>query len=181
MNLSTTGVDDEGGAPAVDQRYCGRPPGNLPRLMSLDEFANKNLMDCVNRHISATKRLERGPDVTTDPKYEFCNTVRASGAVLRCWDPAHGPNGGAPTSATIIAGHKRIWGKHLGEIRAANGRMVGVRRGGRREAEPQARGGKRERGPAPWEGEGEWLNADACLAQKAKFERCEAAVGTLNS
>ena len=32
-------------------RYQARPPGNLPRLMSLDEFANKNLMDCVNSHV----------------------------------------------------------------------------------------------------------------------------------
>ena len=99
-------------------------------------------MDCVNLHIFTTERLERGPDVATDPKYEFCDAVRASRAVLRCWDPAHGPNGGAPTSATIIAGHKRIWGKHLGEIRAANGCMVGARSGHRRVAEPQARGGK---------------------------------------
>ncbi len=66
-------------------RFGGpRPPGNLPQTVSLDEFANKLLMDCVNRHISATKRLERGPDVTVDPKYEFCDTVRASRAVLRC-------------------------------------------------------------------------------------------------
>ena len=48
--------------------------------MSLDEFGNKNLMDCVNRHISATKRLRRGPDVATKPKFEFCNTMRASRA-----------------------------------------------------------------------------------------------------
>ena len=36
-------------------RYQGRPPGNLPRLMSLDEFANKNLMDCVNSHVTRCK------------------------------------------------------------------------------------------------------------------------------
>ena len=113
----------------VTTRYRGRPPGNLPRLMSLDKFRNKALMDCVNCHISATKRLERGPDPATDPKYEFCDAVRASRAVLRCWDPAHGPNGGAPMSAAIIDGHKRVWGKHLGDIQAANGCMVGARSG----------------------------------------------------
>ena len=162
-------------------RFQGRPPGNVPRLMSLDEFGNKSLMDCVNRHVSATKRLERGPDPATDPKYEFCDAVRASRAVLRCWDPAHGPNGGAPTSKTIIAGHRRVWGKHLGKIWAARGCMVGARSGQRREAEPPARGGKRKRGPAPWEGESQWLNADARSGQEAKFERCAAAVGSPNS
>ena len=81
-------------------RYQGRPPGNLPRLMSHDEFANKKLMDCVNAHVSATRRMVRGPDVNTDPKFELCDTVRASRALLRCCDPGYGPNGGAPTSTT---------------------------------------------------------------------------------
>ena len=53
------------------RRFANRPTGNVPRLMNLDECANKNLMDCVNRHISATKQLDRGPDVATDPKYEL--------------------------------------------------------------------------------------------------------------
>ena len=159
------------------RRFANRPPGNVPRLMSLDECANKNLMDCVNRHISATKQLDRGPDVATDPKYEFCDVVRASRALLRCWDPAHGPNGGAPLSNTIIACHGRVWGKHLGDIRANKGAMVGARSGHRRAENPMKRGGLQVKGPAPWVGEGEWLNADARVAQVLKFERCEANVG----
>jgi hypothetical protein len=102
------------------------------------------------------------------------STVRASRALLRCWDPAHGPNGGAPISPSIIAGHKRVWGKHLGEPRAVNGRMVGARSGHRRGGETQSNGGKCEVGPAPWEGEGQWLHSDAQLAQDLKFERCTA-------
>ena len=51
------------------RRFSNRPPGNVPRLMSLDECANTNLMDCVNRHISPTKQMDRGPDVATYPKY----------------------------------------------------------------------------------------------------------------
>ena len=149
----------------VNKHYGGRPPGNLPRLMSLDEFGNKNLMDCVNRHVSATARMERGPDPATDPKYEFCDTVRASRALLRCWDPAHGTSGGAPSSKTIVEGHRRVWGKHLGDIRAAKGCMVGARVGHRSSVEPTERGGVRERGPAPWTGEGQWLNDDARPAQ----------------
>ena len=164
----------------ITTNYRGRPPGNLPRLMSLDEFGNKNLMDCVNSHISATDKLDRGPDVATDPKFEFCDTVRASRALLRCWDPKLGPTGGAPSGAMICAGHHRIWGKHLGDIRAAKGTMVGARTGHRRGEEPQPRGGPRERGPAPYEGEGKWLNDDARAAQVAKFERCEAATAGEN-
>jgi hypothetical protein len=102
------------------------------------------------------------------------STVRASRALLRCWDPAHGPNGGAPTSPSIIAGHKRVWGKHLGEPRAVNGRMVGDRSGHRRGGETHTSDGKRKVGPAPWEGEGQWLHSDAQLAQDLKFERCTA-------
>ena len=92
-------------------RFKERLPGNLPRLMALDEFGNKNLMDCVNRHVSSTKRLQQGPDVATDPKFELCDAVRASRAVLRCWNPEKGPLGGAPSSKTIIAGHKRVQGR----------------------------------------------------------------------
>ena len=55
----------------VTKRYRERPPGNLPWHMSLDEFGNTHMIDGVNRHISATKQLERWPDVETDPKYEF--------------------------------------------------------------------------------------------------------------
>ena len=40
-------------------RYGGRPPGSLPRLMSLDEFSNKNVIDSVNDQVSATKKMER--------------------------------------------------------------------------------------------------------------------------
>ena len=167
-------LEVEGSKPTA--RFANRPPGNVPRLMSLDECANKNLMDCVNRHISATKRMDRGPDVATDPKYEFCDIKRASRALLRCWDPAHGPNRGAPLSDTLIACHKRVWGKHLGEIRANKGAMVGARSGHRRAEKPMQRGGMKVKGPAPWVGEGEWLNADARVAQELKFERCEANV-----
>ena len=78
MNDSLTGVNEKS-----TTRFKNRPPVNLPRLMGLDEFGNKNFMDCVNRHISATKRLPRGPDVATDPKFKFCDTVRASRALLR--------------------------------------------------------------------------------------------------
>ena len=167
-------LEVEGSKPTA--RFANRPPGNVPRLMSLDECANKNLMDCVNRHISATKRMDRGPDVATDPKYEFCDIKRASRALLRCWDPAHGPNRGAPLSDTLIACHERVWGKHLGEIRANKGAMVGARSGHRRAEKPMQRGGMKVKGPAPWVGEGEWLNVDARVAQELKFERCEANV-----
>ena len=37
-----------------------------------------------------TASVVRGPDPATDPKYEFCDPVRASRALLRCWDPVHG-------------------------------------------------------------------------------------------
>ena len=53
----------------------GRPRGSLPRLMSLDEFGNKILMDGVNDQVSATKKMERGPDVNMDSKFECFDQV----------------------------------------------------------------------------------------------------------
>ena len=119
--------------------------------------------------------MVRGPDVNTDPKFELCDTVRASRALLRCWDPAHGANGWAPTSATTNVGHMRVWGKHLGEIRMAGGRAVGSRVGHRRaEEEAMPRGGTREQGLAPYLREGAWMHPDARLGQDLKVERCAA-------
>ena len=59
---------------------------------------------------------------------------------------------------------------------ANKGAMVGTRSGHRRAEKPMQRGGMKVKGPAPWVGEGEWLNADARVAQELKFERCEANV-----
>jgi hypothetical protein len=154
--------------------YQGWPSGNLLRLTSLDKFANKNLMDCVNAHVLATQRMFNGLDVNMDPTFDLCDTVRASRALLRCWDPVHGPNSGAPTSATTNAVHMRIWGKHLGKIRMAGGRAVGSRVGHCRAEEAMQRGGEREQGLAPYLGEGAWLHADAHLGQDIKVELCVA-------
>ena len=144
--------------------------------MSLDECANKNLMDCVNRHISATKQMNRGPAVATDPKSEFCNIKRVSRALLRCSDPLHGPNRGASLSDTMIACHGSVLGEHLGEMRANKGIMVGARSGNCRAEHPMQRGGMKVKEPAPSVGEGGWLNADTRVAQVQKFERCKANV-----
>ena len=149
--------------------------------MSLDEDGNKALRDAVNHHIYATRHLVRTNDVKTDPKYECCDVVRASRAIQQSWDPAHGPTEGAPSSNTVVESHQRVWGKHLGEIRANKGRMVGARRGHRRAEKPSDNwGGLQEKGSAPWVGEGEWLNADARMAQAQTFEQLEANGGATN-
>ena len=93
-------IEVEGRKPTT--RFANLPRGNVLRLMSLDECTNKNLMDCFNQHISATKQIDHGPDVVTDPKYEFCDIKWSFRALLRCWDPTYGPNRGAPLSDTMI-------------------------------------------------------------------------------
>ena len=122
--------------------------------------------------------MDRGPDVATDPKYEFCNIKRASRALLQFWDSAHGPNRRALLRDTMIAYHERVWGKYLGEMRANKGAMVGTRDGHRRSATPMNRDGMKVKGPTSWVGEGEWLNTDACVAQVLKFERREVNITT---
>ena len=57
---------------------------------------------------------------------------------------------------------------------AVRGRMVGIRISHHDVKENKPCGEPREQRPAPWEGGGEWLNVDACLAKEAKFERCRA-------
>ena len=127
--------------------------------------------DCVNSHVLATRNMICGPNVNTDPKFELCDTVCASRTPLRCLDPSNGPNGGGPTSVTIIDGHLRIWGKHLDEIRMARGKMVGVCNGHRCTGEAKPRGGARQQGPAPYIGKGGWLHSDTLLGQVVKIER----------
>ena len=136
----------------------------MPRLISLDECTNKNLMDRVNRHILATKQIDRGPDVATDPKYEFCDIKCVSRALLWCWNPAHCPKRGALLSDTMITCHGHIWGKHMGEMRANKEAMMGTRSGHRRSKKPMKHGEMKVKGPVPWVGEGEWLNADTRVA-----------------
>ena len=60
-------IEVEGGK--TTNRFADRPPGNMLRLMSLDEAGIKALIDVVNRHIHATDHLVRSHDVETDPKY----------------------------------------------------------------------------------------------------------------
>ena len=52
-------------------RYQGRPPGNLPRLMSLDEFSKKTTVNYVNSHVLATQKMVCGSNINTDPKFEL--------------------------------------------------------------------------------------------------------------
>ena len=77
----------------------------------------------------------------------------------------------------MMACHGRIWRKHLGKMRTNKGAMVGARSGHRGSTTTVQRGGMKVTGPALWVGKGEWLNADTCLAQVLKFERCKANVG----
>ena len=70
--LSEAGLNNEVTANGkMTTRFQGRPPGNLPRLMSLDKFANKNLMDCVNAHVSATRKMVRGSNVKRTQSFSF--------------------------------------------------------------------------------------------------------------
>jgi hypothetical protein len=64
-------------------RFSNWPLGDLPRLVSLNECVNKNLMICVNRHISAKKQINRGPGVATDLKYEFSDVKSKSWVLLQ--------------------------------------------------------------------------------------------------
>ena len=121
--------------------------------------------------------MDCGLDVVTDPKYEFCFVKCVFRALLCRWDLVHGPTGGAPLSNTTLTCHGHVWWKHLGEIQANKGGMVGTRSRHCRSEKPIKYGVIKVKGPAPWVWEGEWLSANARVAQLLKFEWCAANVG----
>ena len=110
--------------------------------------------------------MDSGLDVATGPKYKFCGVKHVSYALLLCWDPTHNPrrvtNVSKGSTWVRCAQTREAWW-------APTAAIAGLKK-------PMKRDGMKVKGPAPWVGEGEWLNADARVAQELKFERCEANV-----
>ena len=79
--------------------------------------------------------------------------------------------GEAPAAAWIRRWNADISCRSNAALTTGNGREAD---GHRRAEKPSDNwGGLREKGSAPWVGDGEWLNADARMAQAQKFAQFE--------
>ena len=81
--------------------YDGRPVGNSPEMMPWDASLNKDVDDCVARHVAMTSWLKEG-DEGYELRYSRATPKLQGSAYRRVLDPAHGRDGGAPSSKRII-------------------------------------------------------------------------------
>ena len=141
--------------------FADRPPGNSPELMPLDSSLNKDVDDCVARHIAFCSLMTQD---SPDWDKRFCRSTPAlqRHSYSRIWDASLGPEAGAPTGARIVKDCMK-WIPNLHAIYEVRGICVpglGSRTGHRAEAAKgtKKRGGKRTKGPNQAVG---WVHPDA--------------------
>ena len=138
-------------------------------MMPLDCSLNKDVDDCVKRHVCWTKTLAAGhPD-----RFDRSTPKLQTEAYLALLAPTNPPEGGALTSARILQDCTKCMGEHLRRIAEHHGACVpglGSRNGRRAEAArenvglSENWGGSREKGEAPVVG---WVHPRARAARKA--------------
>ena len=140
--------------------YAGRPPGNSPELMPWDTSLNKDVDDCVARHVAVGYGLKEG-DLGYSTRFSRHTLREQTSAYKRVMDPALGMEKGAPTSKRICQDIRKFILALTG-IRDARGICVqglGSRTGHRAAAAngQVQRGGKREKKVAT---EDPWFHSD---------------------
>jgi hypothetical protein len=117
-------------------RYSKRPVGNSPEVMNWDSSLNKDVHECINRHITISKEL---PD--DDPcRFSLSTPKNGTSAYVRALTIS-------PTSERIIQDTKRVF-EAMHKIRKAKGGVFddinnrsGKRGVGTRDAGEEKRGG----------------------------------------
>ena len=84
--------------------YANRMVGMRPEIMPLDCHLNQDIHSCVERHINMTSHL---PDDHPD-KFSKRTPKHTQSAYKRIWDPALGPDAGAPLGKRIIQDVERV-------------------------------------------------------------------------
>ncbi len=141
--------------------FADRPPGNSPELMPLDSSLNKDVDDCVARHVSFCSLMT--PDHPSYP-LRFCRSTPTLNhlAFSRIWDASLGPEAGAPTGARIVQDCMKFVPalRSIYEARGICVQGLGSRTGHRSEAAKglNKRGGKRVKGEDKGTG---WVHPDA--------------------
>ena len=98
--------------------YAGRPPGNSPELMPWGTSLNKDVDDCVARHVAVGYGLKEG-DLGYSTRFSRLTPKEQASAYIRVMDPALGMGKEAPTSNHICK-DKRKFILTLTGIRDAN-------------------------------------------------------------
>ena len=145
--------------------YAGRPPGNSPELMPWDTSLNKDVDDCVARHVAVGYGLKEG-DLGYSTRFSRHTLREQTSAYKRVMDPALGMEKGAPTSNRICQDIRKFILALTG-IRDAHGICVQgfESRAGHRAAAANGqvqRGGKREKKVAT---EDPWFQSDVAEAR----------------
>jgi hypothetical protein len=86
MGISDEVFYEKEGELVPSGRYAGRPVGNSPELMPLDNSLFRDLRTSLNLHIGFTAHL---PD-TDERKYSKSTPKRIDQAIVRLWDPETG-------------------------------------------------------------------------------------------
>ena len=101
------------------KRFKGRPIGNSPEMMPLDNCLNKDLHEAVSRHILMSRASAIKKD---DPRIFSLKTPKqGASSYTRIWNPTNG--GVAPPSNRIIQDIKKVVAA-MKQIGAAKGAFV---------------------------------------------------------
>jgi len=154
-------------------KYSYRPPGNSPELMPMDAYLNRDVHECVSRHVNVMRGMCDTLKVTfrgQQIRRRFCSScpVRLREAYLRVWDPQleHPAENGCPSSARIVQDVMRFLNalnsifKHEGAV--VHGKYL--RNGDRKLPKGEGHGGNRTKNIE--EDAEKWLHKDAegCIA-----------------
>ena len=94
-------IVDEEGVEKTNTRYCGKPVGNCPELMPLDNSLFRDTRTSADLHNSLTCMLPR-----TDPRrFSKATPKEITRMIERIWDPVEGV---APPSNRIIQDITRL-------------------------------------------------------------------------
>jgi hypothetical protein len=145
--------------------YAGRPPGNSPELMPMDAYLNRDLHECVARHILATYGMDQElmvefGDKQIPQRFSGATPKHLEQAYLRIWDPtiAHPATNGCPCSRRILEDINRfkLACDSIAEEQGAVVHMCSLRNGHRDVASGKGAGGsesnKKKAAPdaTPW-------------------------------
>ncbi|KAL7534623.1 hypothetical protein ACHAXR_006003 [Thalassiosira sp. AJA248-18] len=99
-------------------RFKGRPIGNSPEMMPLDNCLNKDLHECVSRHVLMSRAATLSKD---DPRiFSMATPKQGELAYKRVWCPTTGV---APPSKRIIQDIMKVVGA-MKQIHAQKGAFV---------------------------------------------------------
>ena len=104
---------------SINTNYAGRPVGNSPEFMPLDNSLNQDIHCAVRSQVSATRSLPKD-----DPRrFSFATPESIKHAYGRCHCPRYDPNSAVPTPERIEMDINKVLFS-LEQIMEAGGKVV---------------------------------------------------------